>query len=946
MIKRCLITVLLVDLIFLLLGNSGDPIRRITLLYHQADSLFQLSNNTPVSDSLALADFIRVIAELQSTPEGSGKDTLLFQSWLKKGILLDSRYDYGGAKTSYCQALRFHPQDDSLTFVLDVYSGTSYYNLNDFDSARYFLLKAETRSGRYADPADNVRLYNTLGVLYFDNGNYEQGKNYFNRALEIVKSQSPFDTVSAVSLQTNIATCFYHLGLFRESLAIYHDILAYHQGDDPIWLNMGMAYASLEKYRDALNCFKRVKVAAVPGVLNEMGFALWQLHRPDSAALYLDRLGVLASGGNGATGAKGATGAGGVTGSAIPRINELDLGTNDLYRADLLAGKADYLSALRQLQKAIIIFSPHFSNPDILSNPANFTGSFASYRLFDALFKKALLLEQLYRSQPREQWLMAAYDAYRASLSILRYIEKSYDTDDAKLFLKKRNTAVYQGAMSVCLELYKLHPEKDYLEQAFQINERNKASVIAASLQERKLNALPGGGSLQKQEEDIKYNIARLNVKLDQAGGAAGIEKIAQEKAGYEIALAQLQKKLEQDGNYYRLKYEDTIPGIQALQAHLEVNQALISCYVTRDALHVFVLTRTSFGYRRIDSLAALQQSVSDWLGMLKMVESGRKFKGGPLGERLSRLLIEPIGALAADKNEWIIVPDGFLYFLPFESLPAGPGQGPLLETTTISYQFASRLILLQEPAGGGDVAGDGVLAFAPFTGPGFLATGAYRFPPLPASGDEISGLKGKQYVGVQATKTVFLKELNRYPILHLATHAISSVDNAAGSLIAFYPKRGTPIEDCLFLEELYGLDMSKIRLVVISACETGQGELVSNEGVISLARAFAYAGCESSISSLWKADDEATSFILRRFYVYLKKGDRKSVALRQAKLDYLSSGTVNKSPAYWSHLVLIGDTGPLYGRGFAWSWLLLILIPGLALFTIRLIIKKRKAGD
>lgn len=931
MVKRCLITALLVDLIFFLFGNSGDPIRRITYLYHQSDSLFQLSNNTPVSDSVALVGFTRVIAELQSAPEGAGKDTLLFQSWLKRGILLDSRYDYNAAKTAYCQALRFHPQDDSLCFVLDVYSGTSYYNLNDFDSARYFLLQAETRSGRYSDPADNVRLYNTLGVLYFDNGNYEQGRNYFNRALGIVKAQSPFDTASAVSLQTNIATCYYHLGQFRESLGIYHDILVYHQGDDPIWMNMGMAYASLEKYRDALNCFKRVKVAAVPGVLNEMGFALWQLHRPDSAALYLDRLGVFAAGS---------------TGSASPRINELDLGTNDLYRADLLAGKADYLSALRQLQKAIMIFSPHFSNPDILSNPANFTGSFASYRLFDALFKKALLLEQLYRSQPREQWLTAAYDAYRASLSILRYIEKSYDTDDAKLFLKKRNTAVFQGALSVCMQLYQLHPEKDYLEQAFQISERNKASVIAANLQERKLNVLPGGGSLQKQEEDIKYNIARLNVKLDQTGGTAGIEKIAQEKAGYEIALAQLQKKLEQNGTYYRLKYEDTIPGIRALQAHLEENQALISCYISRDALHVFVLTRESFGYRRIDSLAALQQSVSDWLGMLKTVESGRKFKGGPLGERLSRLLIEPIGALAADKDEWIVVPDGFLYFLPFESLPAGPGQGPLLEATTISYEFASRLILSPEPSQA-DASGDGVLAFAPFTGPRFLATGSYRFPPLPASRDEIAGLKGSQFTGAQATKPVFLKELNRYPILHLATHAISSVDNAAGSFIAFYPKQGAPIEDCLFLEELYGLDMSKTRLVVISACETGQGELVSNEGVISLARAFAYAGCASSISSLWKADDESTSFILRRFYVYLRKGYRKSAALRQAKLDYLSSGTVNKSPAYWSHLVLIGDTTPLYRRGLLWWWLLwLIPFAGLATFGVRRVVKRKKAGD
>jgi len=905
-----------------LFGNSGDPIGRIAALYHRADSLFRLDNNTPVTDSLALMDFGRVITGLRGVPESNGKDTLLFQSWFKKGILLDSRYDYPGAKKAYCQALLYHPQADSLTFVLHVYTGTSYYNLNDFDSARYFLLDAESRTNDFSDPADNVRLYNTLGVLYFDNGNYQQARNHFSRALEMVKGRAPFDTASAVSLQTNIATCCYHLGLFRESLDIYRQILTYHQADDPVWLNMGMAYESLEKYRDALSCFKKVSIRNIPGVLNEMGNSLAQLHRPDSAALYLNRLDRMA------------TGAGG---GVVPGINVLDLGTNDLYRADLLAGNGGYLAALQQLQKAIIIFSPHFTNSDIRANPANFTGSFASYRLFDALFKKAELLVRLYRAQPREEWLASALDAYRASLSILRYIEKSYDTDDAKLFLKKRNGAVCQGALEVCLELDRLHPDKGYLEQAFLISERSKASVISANLRERSLNGLPGNGSLQK-EEDIKYNIARLDVKLEQTTDKTVLQQIAAEKSGYEIALAQLQQKLEQNDNYYRLKYEDTMPGIRTLQAHLESNQALISFCLTTDALHVFLLTRSSFAHARIDSLAALRKGVADWLELLKTVENGRKFKGGPLGDRLSQLLIRPIRALIPDKDEWIIVPDGFLYFLPFESLPSGTGDETMLETTTISYQFASRLILGPEP--NQQAPESGVLAFAPFTGDRFLSTGTYRFPPLPGSQEEIGGLPGVSYSGPRATKTRFLKDLNRYPILHLATHAVSSVDNAAGSFIAFYPQKDSPIEDCLFLEELYGLDMNKTKLVVISACETGQGELVSNEGVISLARAFAYAGCASSISSLWKADDQSTSFILRHFYVYLEKGYKKSTALRQAKLDYLAGGTVNRSPAYWSHLVLIGDTAPLYPRGPSWWWGLLLFPFGGGLWWI---IRKRK---
>jgi CHAT domain-containing protein len=875
--------------------GNGDPIARITRLYRQADSLFHLANNTPATDSQALADFQQVIDELRTSPhEGSGKDTLLSGSYLRKGILLDARYDFAGAKSAYCEALNCHWLSDSLMYVTHIYTGTCYYNLNDFDSARYFLLSAESRAYRYKDPDDEVRLYNTLGVLFFDNGNYEQGKNYFDRALELVKGKRPFDTVSATSLETNIATSYYHLGLFRESLEIYHQILAWHGMDDPVYMNMGLAYASLDKYKEAMNCFRKVDARKVPGVLNEMGHAQLQLHRPDSAAWWLDQL---------------------QSRAPTLKLNELDLGTNDLYRANLLADGQQYLAALQQLQHAIIIFSRTFNDPDIYANPANFMGTFASYRLFDALFRKATLFEGLYRMQPKEQYLVAAYAAYKSSLSILRYIEKSFDTDDAKLFLKKRNSMVSQGALSVCLQLYRLHPEAGYLEQAFLISEKSKASVITANLQERNLQHLPGvQGGLLQQEDNIKYNIARLNVKSEGASSKKDLDSISKEKAGYEIELSHLQKQLEENDAYYKLKFEDSTPGIRELQKHLDGQQALISCYLTPAALNIFVLTSSTFAYTKIDSLALLQEETNDWLTQLKTTENGKKFRGTALGDRLSQLLIKPIQALAAGKEEWIIVPDGFLYFLPFESLPSGQGSDPLLASTTISYQFASRLIVSPDDAGGPSPSG--VLAFAPFAGKGHDP-----FPSLPASRQEIAGLPGIQYIDSQATKVVFLKELNQYPIVHLATHAVSSIQNAAGSFVAFYPQKGSALEDNLYLEELYGLDMHATKLVVISACETGQGELVSNEGVISLARAFAYAGCASSLSSLWKADDEATSFILQRFYIYLQKGYKKSTALRQAKLDYLQSSTVNKSPGYWAHLVLIGDTAPLYHQKNTLLW-------------------------
>ena len=932
-------------------GNPGSPpdISRIVKLYHQSDSLFQLSHSTPATDSTALAGFRQIVDELQRSPDFSGKDTLLSQSLLRKGILLDAGSDYAGARTAYSQALNCRHFNDSLNFVAQVYIGVCYYSLNKFDSANYFLLKAELQVHRFRDQQDEVRLYDALGMLYYDNGNYQQGKNYFDHALSIVMDKRPFDTVFAIAIQTNIATCFYHLGLYQESLAIYNRILTYHIATDPIYMNMGMAYASLNKYREALVCFRKVNADRMPGVYNEMGHAQLQLNSPDSSAWFLDRL------------------------QAVNKhqMNDLDLGTNDLYRADLQAGQQQYMASLKSLQRAIVLFSRNFNNEDIFSNPSNFTGTFASYRLFDALFKKAVVFERLFKAQPKPEYLAAAYEAYKSALSILRYIERNYDTDDAKIFLKKRNSEAYQGALSVCLELYRLYPGtgNNYLEQAFMISENNKASIITANLEEKVLNKTPGTdtGLLQK-ERDIKYNIARLNVKSEESHDSKEIEAIAREKAGYEIGLSRLQKELEHDGNYYRLKYDDSSPGIKELQQHLDGRQALISFYETADALHIFALTRSSFTYARVDSLPSLQQDVQDWLTLLKTTENGKKFRGEAIGSRLYQRLIRPIQALVTQKEEWIIIPDGFLYFLPFESLPSGkgpaaspPGTGTptLLETTTISYQFSSRLMVA--PANSKNHSSPvSVLSFAPFAekgavlpgmtagGPGPDSTGPLALSSLPASREEITGLQGIQYIDSRATKEQFLKEINKYPIVHLATHAVSSINNASASFIAFYPAKRSPIENCLFLEELYGLDMNATKLVVISACETGQGELVSKEGVISLARAFAYAGCESTISSLWKADDQSTSYILRKFYVYLQKGYTKSKALQQAKLDYLESDAINKSPAFWSHLMLMGNTDPVYTTGFSWKeglialGAIIIVLVGI-LFWVRTGRKKKK---
>jgi CHAT domain-containing protein/Tfp pilus assembly protein PilF len=911
----------LVLFVFVVVGGAPDPggsLARLSVLYRHADSLYHLDNSTHTTDSLAMAGFSAVIAGLKGLPGHADQDTMLAGAFLRKGVLLDAAYDYAGAKACYSGALQHDRQVDSLTFVAKLYIGVVYYNTSHFDSANYFLLNAQALVNRFKDFDDEVRVYNMLGVLYYDNGNYREGKNYFDKALELVKGRKPLDTAFARGLETNIATSFSRLGQYQAALNIYRRLAGYQPLANYVNMNMGQAFVGLEDYSAALGCFHRVDAKKLPGVLNELAYTQERLHRADSCSFYLQKL---------VTAVR----------ERPDRIYAADRGINAEYEAGWLSDQGRFEEALSSLQRAIILFSRNFGNTDIYSNPANFTGTFAYYRLFDVLVDKAGLFRQLYKNKPERKYLEASFAAYTVALSLLRHIEKSYATDEAKLFLKKKSGPVHSGALAVSLQLYGLTHEHAYLEQAFLISEKSKASVITANLEEKAFTGLAGAQrQLQQQVNDCKFNIARLNIKSETVTDSAEFALLTLEREGREVELSRLEQSLEQDGGYYQLKYGDASPGIHDLQQQLGSGQALISLYAADSALHVFVVTKKGFDYRRIDGLSGLEADVTSWLQALKSTGNGHRFKGDVFGSRIYNQLIRPVQDMAGGQEEWIIVPDGFLYLLPWESLPADAGgERRLVETNTISYRWSSRLLKADAKDG------TAILSFAPFASQG----GEGGFSRLPASAEEISGLKGMQYIDNRATKAQFMESANHYPIVHLATHAVSSTDNAAASYIAFYPAKHSPIEDRLYLEELYGLDLRDTRLVIISACETGEGEVVAQEGVMSLARAFAYAGCGSTINSLWKADDQATSFILRRFYKHLQAGETKAGALRQAKLDYLKSDAIDKSPAYWAHLVLTGDSGPVYERGLGkWGWLSGSLLTAL-IVVIVVFLMRRKSG-
>ena len=191
----------------------------------------------------------------------------------------------------------------------------------------------------------------------------------------------------------------------------------------------------------------------------------------------------------------------------------------------------------------------------------------------------------------------------------------------------------------------------------------------------------------------------------------------------------------------------------------------------------------------------------------------------------------------------------------------------------------------------------------------------------------------GDLLMAKSATKSRFLELASEYQILHLATHAKANEKHGTYSFIAFTSQDS--LDSYLYANELYGLNLNA-QMVVLSACETGIGELRKGEGVYGLTNSCFYSGAQSVVTSLWNVNDRATSTLFNSFYTSLKDGQRKDVAMQKAKTEYLDK-TKYPDPFFWAAFVPMGNMAPIStddsGTNRIWlvvGLLLLLLLVGL----------------
>jgi CHAT domain-containing protein len=187
------------------------------------------------------------------------------------------------------------------------------------------------------------------------------------------------------------------------------------------------------------------------------------------------------------------------------------------------------------------------------------------------------------------------------------------------------------------------------------------------------------------------------------------------------------------------------------------------------------------------------------------------------------------------------------------------------------------------------------------------------------------------------ATESAFLREVARQRVVHIASHAYvdTSLDAFSGIVLA---SDSAATDDGL----LMGYEIADLKLhcdlVGLSACETGQGQLVEGEGVLGLPRLFLSAGAKSVLMTLWPVHDEFAAELMPKFYEqFLRRKLSKADALAMAKsavldAENLPRGIYYQHPFYWAPFVLYGDPG--VNQGFFSLKFIFIGILVLVLFT------------
>lgn len=900
---RLSIVVLILALFWLALYDTSaqhKPKNLYTQKYNQAIQLYELENPSVKTDSLALANFLHAATDAIA----AGNYKIAIDCFIKAGNIHQTYKRFDTAVQLYHQAwvLNNKPIDEKLKYEALLYLGSAHYFNNIIDSARqYFEMASDIALSYTGDPlpAQDI-LYNSLGAIYFESANYLQAKNYFEKALSVTSPETDNDYEDAlIGINSNIANCLQRLNQFDSALRIYRKLLTLSASNEIMNIirqNTAHTYFELGQYDTALaiynslptdNALNRIKA------LNDMGRIYMNQKQWQQSEIIFDSAIALNK-------------------RISPTIRNKDEAFAYLYRGQLADKQGLTDEAITWCNEALQEVHLDFKWKGIEDLPVQVSQTVSPITLFEILRTKAYLLHKKYKLTLQASLLISALQTYRKAIETANFIKTNFDNDEAKLFFNQNYQPIYSDAIEVAFECYKNEMKKTYLNDFIFILENYKGTVLYQNIQNIQLKSLAGvPDSIKLREKTVKELIAVYTSRINNNAAEAEVVQLQNKLSDLQVELSRLQKKYENDETYnlYRNQFSENYNNLASVQQKIDRETALISYFVSNSTIYILAINQHDAQVEKITLDSTFKSQFDNFLNETYLLAEGKRYNGYSSSAWLYRALVKPVEKSIALQSKWVIIPGNFLYYLPFETLTTNEDlKDYIVLSKTVSYHYSFALLfqenthhfnnssIKRETAG-----------FAPFSQNDSNITRS-GLPQLPYSNDEFGPLTNNIHVSSDATKKRFLSEASRYSLIHLATHA--STDDSIANWIQFYPENTNDIETKLYVQEIYNLNLPITELVILSACETAGGTATFGEGLLSLSRAFTYAGSDGVVSTLWKTEDKVSAFLMTQLHKYLHRQIPAEKALQMAKIDLLkdkSIGSQYKTPNYWGNFIYLG---------------------------------------
>ncbi|MFZ4474657.1 MAG: tetratricopeptide repeat protein [Saprospiraceae bacterium] len=775
--------------------------------------------------------------------------------------------------------------------------GTVYFYNGDFEKALRFQQKSLDIRIKSLGP-DNRRLmlsYSSFGLLYRHLGDYQKSIDYFKKGIDVLLKTLGPDHVDLSASYTNIAGAYYDLGDYQTAELYYQkalDLLL--KAFNPDHADVGALYDNIATVYNAKGKYDKA-IATSKKALEIQGKTFGAVH---------------------------------------PKMALTHYNLGNCYRA-----KGEDEAAFSAYAKAIQASGFSKNNLEQIN---------AVEILLSALQSSSEIMAARYAVSGDQTLLNKWNDLVRQALMVLEYQQRSFQGEGSKSFYQNKHFGVYEQAIKMSLTQFKLKPAEILLQNAFTFAEKSKATLLQAQIKSANASNFAGiPDSLLQRERDLRVDITWLE-KQRQALFDRGIAEtdtnvlqigsaIFDLKLDYEALIHRFESDYRK---YYRLKYDLSTVSLQEIQHQLlNKNQALLEYFVGDSSVYLFVVRRDTVIVREVrrdfpleDWVAQYRQGLYGYHTIEKSAQTKALYEKclAQYMEYAQKLYNKLVAPVQKDLLEQVILaPDGLLNYVPFDALLTAAPKDPnnfkkfpyLCNKHQFSYTYSATLLKDMRNKEHYQKPEQPFLAFAPFyRGNTAVLDTMFKYDdlmrkdlhPLDFSGPEVAAastiMGGEMVVGGDATKARFMQMASNYRMLHLATHG--HADNRLGvyAFLAFAETNDSIDHGLLYVKDLYNMELNA-DLVVLSACETGIGKLQRGEGVISLARAFAYAGAKSIVTTLWEVNDQNTSRLIQYFYRELQLGNAKDKAWSLARKRYIKEQSVGAChPFYWAAFVPIGD--------------------------------------